>query len=84
MPARFTGFDKLIEETKDAERILKSLNGISIGEVDSTDPASVRRALSNFNRAVAQRVGRHRNNPFIKKAVAEIKRKVEDDLRAGR
>ena len=69
-----TGLDKLMRELKEAERALAVLDGdLLTVTIDPDDPASVRRAISDMERAVDQKVSRWRRNQLVVALAASMK-----------
>jgi len=71
---KITGLDALQRELKDAQRALQSLDGtIATLKFDTTNPASVQRAIRQMESAIDSKTGPYRNNAMVMQLATGMK-----------
>lgn len=82
MKIEISGFDKLQQQLKEAERALAGLDGtFATLSIDPKSPASIESAVRKMENAIDQKVGRFKNNPFVAPLIEEAKKAFRDKIR---
>lgn len=78
---KFTGFDKLQKQLKEAEQALATLDG-EFGSVQFNphDPVSIDAAIQSVEAMVDERLGPYADNPVIGPLAEQMKEKYRDAI----
>lgn len=78
---KITGLDKLTRQLDEAGKAAKALDGdLATINFDPNDPASVRSAVREMERAVDQKVSRWRGNPLVDDMATKTKAAMRDGI----
>lgn len=76
-----TGLDKLQRELKEAEQVLKELDGeLGVVNFDPHDPASIEAAIRSVECMIDDRTEEYSDNPIIGPLIEQMKESYREDL----
>lgn len=78
---KVTGIDVLQRQLKEAERVLKTLDG-ELGTVhfDPHDPSSIEAAIQHVYTMVDQRAGEYASNPILGPVIEQMKEEYREKI----
>lgn len=75
------GLDKLQRQLKEAQEILKDLDGdLCTVNFDPSDPSSIEEAVQQVETVIDERIGRYASNPIIEPLAAEMKERYRAEI----
>lgn len=78
---KITGFEKLSREFNEASEALASVNGeIARLKFNCSDPVDVQRAIGEMERAIDEKVGRHKRNDLVRSLAAKMKEQFRQQI----
>jgi predicted RNase H-like HicB family nuclease len=75
------GLDQLQRHLKEAEEVLKRLDGdLCTVAFDPNDPSSIEEAIQQIETVIDECTGRYASNPIIKPLAAEMKERYRTEI----
>ncbi|EKN5950106.1 hypothetical protein [Yersinia sp. 22-579] len=78
---KVTGLDNLQKNLKNAERVLKELDGeLGVVNFNPNDPASIEAAIQSVNLMIDERIGEFSANPIIAPLAEQMKEAYRESI----